>query len=358
MKTDFTPYPVGTVHNPIRLGKRFRPVYKKVEILFPSRLNAMAIDPSKITANRNLVYTPGEVVFSIQIFKKIMVANNNLGKIIITRNSKRPTLILHTALIMQNLLKDSSGMMIEVNNQDEIRHAGLGSSSGLIAGVAAAINEFYGNPISPRQLIKYVAQNHGEEIDGNNRELNPVQCIGGSAVSGMLNGGLFVITGESEVITSMKIPKKKKVVLGIPSDFRDSDSKEQFDKEKNNLDKFLKTGKKFGPTIAYRFLHYAIPGMMVGDLKPLSDLIYEYRFKMGSIKNCSYVYPPMVPIAKKLAFLKEEGLAEVLSISSVGPTFFAITENSKKVRDVFKSNGLRTIETSISNKKYRVLVKE
>lgn len=354
MKTDFKPYLIGTIHNPLKLDKKYKPKYESIEIEFPSRLNAMAIDPSKITQNKNLVYTPGEIVFSVSLFKRIKVSKNSTGQIIVSNTTKRRVLVSHAVILMQKALNDASGLTVEVDNQNEIRHAGLGSSSSVIAGVAAAINELYGNPISERDLVKYVAQNHGEEIDGQNEYLNPVQCIGGSAVSGIMNGGLFIIAGESEVIGKADISNSKKVVIGIPRDFEDIDSDKQFNEEKKNLKRFLRTGQKYGPIIAYRLLHNVLPSLRDGDLKTLGDLIFDYRFKMGSIKNCSYVYPPMVDLANKLKVLKKKKIVDVLAISSVGPAFFAITENTEAVKAIFEENNLSTIVTEISNDKYRV----
>ena len=126
---------------------------------------------------------------------------------------------------MRKALGVNDGLYIEVKNQEELKHRGLGSSSSLIAGVAVAINELYGNPIKLDLLAKYVAQNHGEEISGNDNELIPVQCIGGSAIGGFFNGGLKIITGETCLIKSMYVPKKYKVVIGFPKDFKERDSK-------------------------------------------------------------------------------------------------------------------------------------
>ena len=223
--------------------------------------------------------------------------------------------------------------------------------------IAIAVNELYGKPVSYKILAKYVAQNHGEEIEGDNENLNPVQCIGGSAVSGLYNGGLFIITGETEVVGRMNIKSQKKVVLGIPEKYKEVDSKEQFDEEKKNLGKFLKTGKKYGSTIAYKILHQGLPAMKDTDLKPMGNIIYEYRFYMGSIKNCSYVYAPMIGITNNLKFLKEKRLVDVLSISSIGPTVFAITDNTKPVIEAFEKQGLTTTVTEVDNKRYKVVNK-
>ncbi len=95
--------------------------------------------------------------------------------------------------------------------------------------------------------------------------------------------------------------------------------------------------------------------MEKGDLTTIGDVIYDYRFNMGSIKNCSFVYPKLVSLTNKLAFLKKKGITDVLSISSVGPGVFAITKNKNRCLEVFKKVGLKTITTKIENNKYKIV---
>jgi len=358
MKTDFKPFRVGTIFNPIRVKiKKVKPVYRYVKIKFPSRLNAMAIDPSKIATNKNLVYTPGEVVFSVAIFKNVRVEilENQQGRLEISEISKRKSLIKHAYLLMKQVLKFREGLHIDVDNINEFRHCGLGSSSGLIAAVACAINEIYGRPINDVTLVRYLAQNHGEEIENDENFINPVQCIGGSAAAGIFEGGLLIIAGDSCVVKTMNILSCYQVIIGIPSDFKQEDSMTMLRKEIKNLKKFKKTGEKFGPQIAYNILHKVLPSMEKGDLATIGDVIYDYRFNMGSIKNCSFVYPKLVSLTNKLAFLKKKGITDVLSISSVGPGIFAITKNKNRCLEVFKKVGLKTITTKIENNKYKIV---
>lgn len=359
MKKDFIPYKVGTVFNPIKVKGKVKPIYKSVQIKFPSRLNAMAIDPSKIASNNNLVYTPGEVVFSVGIYKtiKVKLLMDRPNELIISAKAKRKTLIRHSYLLMKKALNFKYGLYIEINNLKEYKHCGLGSSSSLITGVACAINEIFGNPIESNILVRYLAQNHGEEIEGEENLINPVQCIGGSAASGIFEGGLLVLGGESCVIKTMNIPSNYKVIIGIPKDFKEEDSDVMLKKEIDNLGKFLKCGKIFGPKIAYNIFHKFLPAMCQNNLTVIGDVIFDYRFNMGSIKNCSFVYPNLVNLTNNLAFLKKEKIAEVLSLSSVGPGIFVITTDSKTCLDCFKSNNLKIITTKIENGKYKIIKK-
>jgi predicted sugar kinase len=355
-KQIFKKFKPGTIFNPLN-GKYFvSKKYKLVKLRFPSRLNAMAIDPSKITSNENMIFTPGEVVFSVKIYINILVKlvkENN--KIEISNESCRKPLIIHAAKLIQKALKVNDGLFISIDNKNELKHSGLGSSGALIAGVTSSINELYGKPIPNRKLVEYVAQNHGEEIESDDSHIQQVQCIGGSASSGNIKGGLIVIAGKSKVISTMKVPKEYKVVIGIPDDYKPLDSEKMMGLEERNLDKFLYTGKHYGGEIAYRMLHEAIPGMFDQNLIPMGNLIFDYRFKMGSIKNCSFSYPKMNLIAKKIAHLKNNTDTPVLSLSSVGPAFFAITSNTKKVVREFEANNMRTIITEIENGMYKVI---
>ncbi len=332
---------------------------KRVAIQYPSRLEAMALDPSKIAVNINLKYTAGQINFTVEIFRTVAVELRDQGESLeISPSAKRKPLIRHAEALMRKALGYKDRLFIEVADQVYLRHCGLGSSSGLIASVCCAINELYGNPIPVRALVKYMAQNHGEEIDGEEDKINPVQCIGGSAACGTHDGGMVVIAGESCVIKTMDISNDYDVVIAVPNDFQYPDSKYLMDKEIENLPRFIECGKRYGPLVAYRLLHECFPAIEDGDLKTIGDLIYDYRFTMGSIDNCSFVYPPLVELTNSLAYLKLGGIVDVLSISSVGPGMFAITRNGDVCEAAFSARDMQTIRTKIHNGRYIVVERE
>ncbi len=352
-------FKVGTVINKLeqKVLLQQSPNFKTISVQYPSRLNAMAIDPSKIAINENHRYTPGEVIFVVKLFKDVEITLRDDGKVVVDSATKRSSLVRHAALIMQKALKTPYGFTISVQNQDEVKHCGLGSSSGLIAAVGVSINELFGKPIDDLPLLQYLGQNHGEEIDGDEERLEAVQCIGGSAAAGIVHGGMTVLSGTSRPIAMCAIPEEFRVVIGIPKDFKPRDAKFLMEAERRNLHKFIATGKKHGPRIAYRILHEMLPAMVEGDMKVIGDIIYEYRFEMGSIRNCSFVYPSLVKKASQLASLKHRGLADVLALSSVGPAFFAITKRPQDVARVFEANDFSVFHTKIHNTGYQVLRK-
>ncbi len=354
----YSPFKVGSIFNPLKLeGRKYPLKYKSLSIDYPTRLNAMAMDPSKIDMRSDLKYSPGEVVFSIALFKRVSVKKRSDSKILVSDNSKRSSLIRHSAILIKKAINFKEGFDIRVNNSKEIRHCGFGSSSGLISSVACALNEAYGNPISPKDLIRYLAQNHGEEIDGDNDHLNPVQCIGGSAAAGICKGGLILLAGESVPIATMDISDNYKAVIGIPRDIEDLDSDILMKKEIKCLPKFIFTGKKYGKTIAYNILHKMLPAMISGDLKPVGDVIYEYRYNMGSIKNCSFTYSKLPKLCADLSFIKKTNIADVLAISSVGPAIFAITNKPHECERIFRSKKLKVYSFLINNNGYKIITR-
>jgi len=348
-------FKVGTIINPFKGSIRnASPIYSEVSLNYPARLNAMALDPSQIDVSEKGIYKPGEIIFSIDIFKNVSISIRPDKEIIISDTSPRKQLIRHAVLLIQQALGVDDGLDIDVETID-LRHCGLGSSSGLIASVAAAINELYGLPIKKTDLIPYLAQNHGEEIDGNNDQLQHVQCIGGSAASGLACGGMKIIAGESVPIATMNIDSSYCVLIGIPNDFVAPDAQYLMELEISNMSKFVATGNKYRDKIGYRVTHEVIPAMINNNLQDASSLVFDYRFDYGSIENCSFVYPRTIEIAKGIRYLYQDGIADTLALSSVGPAFFAITRYPEKCRPAFEENNLKIYEAKIVNDGYKIV---
>lgn len=336
--------------------------YNFIEINYPCRLDAMAINPAAVTYNDAMIFTPGEVVISVEkyIKVKINVLNEDGGNLIISNTTKRKVLAKHAYLLMCNALNVSPSIEISIDDAEIPKHCGFGSSSSTISAVAVAINELYGNPIELKDLIKYLASNHGEEIsDDNNDELKVVQCIGGGATNGQTDEGIIIISGKSCTISKMFY--EGDILIGIPNDFVEQDAEVLMSLEEQNLWKFKKTGDMYKDTIAYTFLHKVLPDMTECKIKSLADVVFDYRFNMGSIDNCSFVFPRMNEIAQNIRNLYEDGHCQFLALSSVGPAFFTITNNKEDMEyciKEFKKLNLKIIQSKICNHKYVITNKE
>ena len=257
---------------------------------------------------------------------------------------------------MCNALNVFPSLDIDVDDNDIPKHCGFGSSSSTISAVASAINELYSCPINDKDLIKYLASNHGEEISDNDEEnLKVVQCIGGGATNGLTEEGIIIIAGKSTAIAKMKY--ESEVLIGFPNDFVQKDAKVLMELEEKNLWKFKKTGEEYAEKIAYDLLHKALPDMANGNIKELDDVVFDYRFNMGSNENCSFVYDGLMNISDKIRKLYENNDCEFLALSSVGPAFFVLVKNEnqkKKCKEFMEKLDLKVIESSVCNTKYIV----
>lgn len=325
---------------------------------YPCRLDAMAINPAAVCYNESMVFTPGEVVISTKkyIVVTIKKIENPEEKLIISKKTRRKVLVKHAYSLMKSVLKFNESFYIDVNDEEIPKHCGFGSSSSTIAAVASAINEVYGCPISNEDLIKYLASNHGEEIsDTDEDNLKMVQCIGGGATNGLTPSGIIIIAGKATVISKMNYDAK--IIIGVPKDFEVKDANYLMEKEEENLYKFKKTGDLYSEKIAYELLHKALPGLANGSIKELADVVFDYRFNMGSIENCSFVYDKMILQADKIRELYENHMCEFLSLSSVGPAYFALVKNEEQLiecKKKFEELDMNVMISEVNNETYIV----
>jgi predicted sugar kinase len=355
-----TKFIAGTVFVDIK-NKPFspHPKYSQITIKYPSRLDAACTDPGKIFqySTENL-YAAGQINFCIDICKEISVRIRRDKNIEVFGLPKRKALMVHAAKLMLGGLGISVGFNINIKNDLELRHCGLGSSASIIQGIGATINELYGNPIATMDLIRYLAGNHGEEIDGDDEHLVQVQSVGGSGVCGHFCGGLIIMTGRAMPIIAVDLPTNIKIVFGVPSKYAHPDANNLICKEVKNISKFKKVSKNFAEKIAYRLLNEAIPELLEDNYKPMKDFIFDYRWDMGSIENCAYAYPSIMDIAEKMRPLKNDSEIEFVALSTAGPGFFIATKNVARAKRIFADLNMTTYVTKIHNEKYQIIKKE
>lgn len=333
------------------------PIFKFAQISYPTRLEAMALDPSLVEINAENDYRAGQMILKVAIFRNCTVKVVEGSEIVISKNSSKSVLCLHAALLMKYLLNFHCGLEIEYTEELDRRHSGLGSSSGCIAAVSVAINELFGNPIEKRDLVNFIVKNHGEEMDSMPDQIVPVQCLGGSAISGHYDGGLLISSGDRFVIGSGSVDTNLDVIIMIPNKYNFPDSKKLMDDEEINMGGFLRAGKLYASNVAYRLIHEVLPDLQLDSIQEAGKLAWDYRYHMGSIHNCSFTHPEVNEISNKLNQLYEENEIKFLSMSSVGPGFFAVLDpkHTQKYKDKFEKIGLECIITKPYNGKYKII---
>ncbi|MEV6929645.1 hypothetical protein AB0M46_34850 [Dactylosporangium sp. NPDC051485] len=357
LDTDFPAFTVGAVRSALVVGLTTppEPVIDRVHLAYPSRINAMALDSSKIIPNGDSAYLAGELLIACDLPRHVEVTIVDDGPPVqTTPDCDHPALARHAALLVRTALGAHERLRIRVTAPDLPAHLGLGSSSGQIAAVAAAVNELYGRPIPARQLVKFLARNHGEEIDADADHLLPVQCLGGSATAGLIPGAVQVIAGAQVPLLQASLPDDTHIVLGMPHNPVIWDARTSLAAEADYFDAFATTGRTYGPQIAYRLLHDAWPALIDGDLRPLGQLLFDYRFRMGSIANCAFSHPDLLATAAKVEHIFMDDIADVLTLSSVGPTFAAVTRTPDQCAAAFTNVGLRTLRCLPRNDGYTV----
>ncbi|WP_280275936.1 hypothetical protein [Nocardia wallacei] len=348
-----TRFPPGTVSNPLGFAVDTAPPAGRISLEYPLRINAMAIDPALVAPTDDHRYSAGEVVLSISETRTVEVIRTGRPReLSIGPDSDRPPVIRHAVGIMRAALGVDDGLEIHAPKLPFLRHSGLGSTSSLIAAVAAAMNELYGRPIGPEHMIRYLAQNHGEE-SGTDDLLVPVQCLGGSAAAGHVAGSVIVLAGAGVPIATARLDDVD-ILLATPRAFLDRTADDLLADEVAHMDGFVRTGRKHGPEIAYRLLHHCLPELARDNVRPLGELVFDYRFDMGSIANCAFVLPGLDRLAERLRPLWYAETTLFLGISSVGPTFFAIGQDLEMCRKAFEAEDMVVYRSRPWNGGYRV----
>src|SRR3989338_11148615 len=259
-------FKAGKIFNPPK-GISGKPIlnHENVKVIVPARLNTMCFDLKTLTKpKKKFIYNAGEFAFSVDVntYAKLKIKKSEDGFVVISKNTKRKSIVKHAALIMKKALNIKDTFFVEANNVYDYPHSGLGSSSSLISAVCIAINEAYNKPLNPRELTLFIAQNHGEEIESEDERLIHVQCNGGSPSVALYGGGMQIIVGESNMIFREKFPKNFIFVFGIPKMYKKCDAQYLMTIEKTQFHKMLKSSKDFSKEIAWKVLHELIPSIM------------------------------------------------------------------------------------------------
>jgi predicted sugar kinase len=340
---DFPPFSVGALRSPLRATPiRTHPPATRVTVRYPTRLNAMALDSSKIVPGEG-GYPAGELLFVCALWRTVEVAVEGSGRAVhVEAGSSHPVVAHHSATVTSTALGIDSALRIRVTGPALPAHVGLGSSSATMAAVAVAVARTAGLHVPPRSFTRFLAENHGEEIDNDPARLMPVQCLGGSAAAGLIPAAIQVVAGHSVPLFSANPDERYQVVLACPRDLPRWDAQESLAAEARSFEGFASTGREHSREIAYRLVHDAWPALIDGDLRVLGRLLFDYRFRMGSIANCAFSHPDLTSIATAIEPVFTDGLADVLSLSSVGPLFFAVTHDPHACARALSACGLQT----------------
>ncbi|MHB1908017.1 MAG: GHMP family kinase ATP-binding protein [Nitrososphaerales archaeon] len=343
-------FAAGTVTNPYCQKVECTPTLSEISLSVPGRLNAMCFDISSLTLPVHpMIYSAGELAFSIDLRTKtkICLFRDGRGEIVV-EHSRRPSLVVHGALLMKKALNFTDSLRISCDNNFNLPHCGFGSSSAIISSVAIAINILYGRPLNDSALMKYIAQNHGEEIGPSQTELVHVQSIGGIPAVSLCRGGVVAIAGESVTIAQHEIPADFYFVCS-QVEKTTSDALELMKQEEKLFPRMLDSSARYSKEISWRVLHLLLPSLVTGDFVTMFKVIRWQRFQTGSLETDGKMWPSMFEMIKILTE-KYYSDQELISYSSNGPAIYVMTKDPDIWKKRFGEFGLESFVISPDNK--------
>lgn len=348
----------GTVTNPLPKRSALIPElrHESVALTSPTRLVPMALDPGGLNMNQSGVTTAGGVLVAIGqgVNVEAKFLGNNNGQVKFGENTKKNhQLIEHAHGIMCQHLGISPSLRISVDSTAVMKHGGYGSSGATLASICAAINELYGRPIKDEDLLRYIVTNYAEQ-SGDHLEQNT--CVGTSV------GGVFMpegVNGGVRVLKAGRIlgsaPYQGDAIIGQPHDFVPMPTQEMIHWEEENYKSLGNDGGKFAAEIDTSLRSKGLPRMAQGDISGIGEMVADYVSDDRAHPNC---YPGARDIYREMRGpLFDKGNCDMLGISSVSPTFFALTDSKTKeeaVREEFDSRKFKTVKFPVTNSGYKV----
>lgn len=305
---------------------------------YPSRLNLMAVDPSRIAVASGRIYRAGEICLAIDSRLRVIVKRADQTTI---SGTTRGGIVRHIIKIFNVAIGKKDNYSVEIDGR-EMPHLGLGSSSRLAASVAMALNNLWGMPLNTWQLVRYLAANHGEETLTDPDLLVPVQCIGGGGIAGLVHQPFYVLAGDATLVTQYPVDNSYYVVLAYPEDDTPRDATTMMALEAKGLSRFYEIGKTYGSKISYRVFHHLLPAAAQGDWRAVGDVLDWYRYDLGSVTACSFCHSRFLELAGLVRQLRMDGMADLAGPSSVGPACYLMTHRPNDCIATLSAAGFRT----------------
>lgn len=270
-------YKIGKVVNPLPFRFNTKPLYKSCYVKVCARLDTFLCNHHFfVEPPRTQVYPVCSINFAINKFTEASVECIAMNKIIIDDLVCRKDIILHTALILKDTLGFDCGLKISGRNLHNVQHGGFGSTASLQTAVAIAINNLFGNKISESSLVKFLAQNYGEESNKKGY-LSPMASIGGASAVAVGCNNLIVIGGESEIWKKYNLSNDYTILIITPIKLQSKITQDMDMKlYKKGYTAFKKIGYEWGQIKENLLVNKIIKDLDKRDTKTLFNLINMY----------------------------------------------------------------------------------
>jgi predicted sugar kinase len=160
--------------------------------------------------------------------------------------------------------------------------------------------------------------------------------MGAAAAVGLFGGGMLVLSGNAAVVARMPVPETHCFVIATTRLGQNSDAATQLSEDIRTYEELRRFSTSARFEIAYDVLNSMLPAMLVGNLREIGEVIVRHRLSDNQIQRYKTRYPQLAPIPAILRNLFRERNADVVSISSTGPTAFALTTRPEQVREILR----------------------
>ncbi len=297
---------------------RSEPVSSRVDIRVPARLHLSVIDMNRFAVGR---FGGGGIGMSADIKTTISASTSSGDRIRV--KSEREAIVLHIAEGFRKAVGYTGGLRIDTTSS-LYKHVGLGSTSSTLIGTVYALNQLFGEPLSPYQLRELVAYNFVEEDRAGLLHEGFETGVGPAAI---LFGGFIVLTDEIQLVRRTAIPETYNVVIAIPQTKVSATEETAGEGEKTLL---LGAGRRLDQEYAALksqiILMDLIPALSRGDWREVGSCMSKIQ-RIGS-KRAEIEYHTDTPIYEILDRLEQTG-ALVAGMSSVGPTIACICRDDR-----------------------------
>lgn len=324
---------------------------REVEVTVPARLHTTVLDMNRFNTTRP---GGGGIGLAVGIYFRARVRSTKNPEIIV--QGQRTLIVKHFARVFKEILDFPGGFEIELYDHGR-RHVGMGSSTGSMTAACIGINEVLGRPFNNRELRRILGFNACEESSMNKNYLIRGFETGIGAMAG-INGGMVLATDDMELIYRIPLPDTRALIIipEVPSlddEFTGKDTAAQPEVEllmrrARYLD-HLQCGTK-----SQIVLLDLLPAMARGDLKAMGNALFDLSYLGSKRAECEQHGLFGAPIYRYTGSLRQIG-AEVVGMSSVGPTIYALTRSTEVYQRMInflaaeKVPSNRIIETFIDN---------
>ena len=334
-----------------------RVVEREVEVKVPARLHISVMD-----MNRFNPYRPGGGGIGLALGIYFRARVRAVTKPEITVNGERPLIVRHFAHVFKEILEYPGGFEIELFDHKR-RHVGLGSSSGTMCAACIGINEALGRPFNNRELRRVMVYNACEESPTGHDYLIRNFETGIGAMAGV-HGGMVVGSDDAELIYRIPLPETKAIVVipDVPTLKDEYTGKDTAAEAEVGL--LLRRARYLDArqcnTKAHLILLDLLPAMVKGDLRAIGEAILDLTFTGSKRAECEQHGLCGANIFHYIGLFREMG-AEVVGMSSVGPTTFALTREPlvyNRIIKYLRDHGFpssRIIETEVDNLGARII---